>query len=140
MKDNENGLFKKEKALLYNTLVEEPLFADFLRSKSNLSLPYWKGAKPLRTTDRLLKIQFKRPYLVSQAFVIVSQLSRAWGPLRIRKSEEHAATKEKDGPLRISFFPEGKKKEVPPIMVNLSLWSGWGKCLPAGGRIESEFP
>lgn len=35
----------------------------------------------------------KRPYLVSQAFVIVSQLSRALGPLRIRKSEEHAATK-----------------------------------------------
>lgn len=69
----------------------------------NLSLP---GAKPLRATDRLLKIQFKRRCPV--AFVIVSQLSRAFGPLRIRKSEEHAE-KKKDGPLCISFFPFRKE-------------------------------
>ncbi|QHN95457.1 NADH-ubiquinone oxidoreductase chain [Arachis hypogaea] len=39
-----------------------------------------RGTKPLCTTDRLLKIQFKRPYLVLQAFVIMPP---SWGADRI---------------------------------------------------------
>jgi hypothetical protein len=37
--------------------------------------------------DYLIKIPFQRRYFVSQAFVIVSQLRLALGPLRIRRSE-----------------------------------------------------
>ena len=58
----------------HSTYIEGSLFVDFLRS--NISLPYWKGVKALRFIVRLLNIQFKMPYLVSQVFVIFNQLSR----------------------------------------------------------------
>ena len=99
---------------------------------------HWKWANMIGTTDRLLNIQFKSPYLVSQAFVIFNKLSRAEASC---ESINLRSMPQQKGWTHMHFIliGRGKRKKIPLIMVNLTLWLGWGKRPPSWPRWVSSF-